>query len=341
MQPKLRTFAFVLALLIGSAPNIRWHDGIHAQSPDHPCSDCRLNLARIAILPSDGGDVQIPGVPHIGLVNGSFVLTPTYDGNVAVWEGGVMDAIGRAGNGPDEFPQGQPADLVVNAGRTYVAHGNRLSLLSIEDRRIRRQVVLPWRPLALAAIADHTIAAGPDGQLVRMDTAGKVVDTFALPRPLASLDIPRLAVSGDTALWVGSVFSYDVHLIGLDGSVRTSWSRAPRWFRDVDPRKQGTPSPRIYGVREVGGGLLMVLGLVTDPNWRREYARSVPMSQAHTRPLYDTVVELVDPRDGRLISTARYDEFLRFVAGSNYLFTTRESDEGELLFDVFEVQIRR
>src|SRR5690606_37568519 len=108
-----------------------------------------------------------------------------------------------------------------------VIHRNRVSWISIEDRRVVKQQTLAWRPAAAVVVGDYLVVASPTSRVLVLNSDGDSVVSFGLPDPPPNDDVLRLAASGDSAIWVGSVFRYRLDLIRLDGSHIAGFERKP------------------------------------------------------------------------------------------------------------------
>lgn len=106
----------------------------------------------------------------------------------------------------------------------------------------------------------------------------------------------------------------------------TRWSIAPdeprlRVTRRADWFPEGTtyhpgepytvePKPRITDVLEDDDGRLWVSILVADSDWRRrDDPGDIPVDRMNMRELYDSVVEVVEWKDGRrVVASGRFDD---------------------------------
>ena len=303
-----------------------------------PCAECRLDLVQIATVPTFANGVALVQRPMLGYAAGTFVAAFTYDGQLGVWRDGRLSTLGRSGGGPNEFPSnGSPRGLDAFADdRVALISGNRLTIVSSDGSRILEQHVLPWIPTGMTVVGGEILVGAPSGEITSIGQNGEIVRNF---RPPFSTKLPRLAASGDTAVWVGDVTRYRFDLLTLTGSQAGSFDRDPDWIRGASA---DLGAPKVTGLMEIDGGLLLVVLRVPDPAFdKRLTARPGPIQQLRDLPIYDTVIEVIDPKRRQLMITARYDDVLFFVGGSNYLFATREASDGEVYLDVFEPQLRR
>ena len=73
---------------------------------------------------------------------------------------------------------------------------------------------------------------------------------------------------------------------------------------------------------------------MADKQWEEGVGRVTGMYQrkitgvADPSRYHDTLIEVLDPRSGTIISTVRFDEELRFVGESNYVTNYHEDEEG-------------
>jgi len=141
-------------------------------------------------------------------------------------------------------------------------------------------------------------------------------------------------------MWVAQVSSYDIELYDRAGSLIQLYRREADWFppgsgRIVTAQPDGEPpQPKVVGVQEDERGRLWVLSIVADSGWRRAFsADRLPPRRAgapqyygveDTNRLYDSVIEVIDPRSGKLISSTRVDEALAAFAGRNMAWSSVE-----------------
>jgi len=108
------------------------------------------------------------------------------------------------------------------------------------------------------------------------------------------------------------------------------------WFEPpaANAREQAPP-PSPIGVYQDGEGLLWTLVHVADANWRplppgdvTEGGLTVTTMQQRNR-LHDTMVEVIDPESGRLLSSLRLDAYVRGFAGRGIVYSYVEDELGE------------
>jgi hypothetical protein len=115
-----------------------------------------------------------------------------------------------------------------------------------------------------------------------------------------------------------------------------------RWFepwqsdgrvRMTDPTRE-RPKPRVTGIWEDATGRLWLTGLVADHDWHR---RLIPrflgsrerrlLSPDESRTLFDSVIDVFDTTDGRLLAERFYDGVLA-VSQNGILWETLEHPSG-------------
>ena len=106
------------------------------------------------------------------------------------------------------------------------------------------------------------------------------------------------------------------------------------------------PPPVIVGVRDWGGGLLMVVVRLADANWRPINPTRTPLPGHETidptqeEELYDTVIEVLDTRSGTVLARTRVDEDVVGLVGHDGFCTYAEhSDLGEPKYVVWSVSL--
>ena len=94
-------------------------------------------------------------------------------------------------------------------------------------------------------------------------------------------------------------------------------------------------------------GLLWVAIHVADDRWREAMSVVRGMYGRRTTGVgdpvkyVDTIIEVIDPRDNRLVTTQRFDEQLRFVGESGYAYGYRLDEDGVPYIDLYRLIVRR
>src|SRR5690606_8924035 len=116
-------------------------------------------------------------------------------------------------------------------------------------------------------------------------------------------------------VWIGEATRYLVVRQDAEGRETAVLERRASWFPDVSgrvPTRGAPPRPRISGLSEEDG-LLWVYVLVAAPTWRAALpavqpgSREVSASRIAFEKMYTTSIEVIDPREGRVVARGAYD----------------------------------
>ena len=306
-------------------------------------------LARV--VRSDDGDYYVPA--HLG------------DGRLLRFssEGVFRDAIGRRGEGPGEYDLpvlvvGSADDLTIldplTARLTTIRGGEvatwrlplRLDALDVfpDGRHVYNALSFEsesnWHPIHVYDPASRRITSslGDEGaRAARMDPG--------IPELRR-----RVAAAADGNIWAARSNRYRIDKWSPDGDHILRIERDAPWFRpweewpgvDYEVR----PPAAVVGVRDWGGGLLMVVVRLADANWRPILPTLEVLPGHETIPasrneeLYDTVIEVLDTRSGTVLARTRVDErVVGLVGRDGFCSYAEHSDLGEPKYVVWSVTL--
>lgn len=318
-----------------------------AQGRDVTCRTCEVQMVRVVGIPSAIGSIVIRHNPSIVRSKTRFVLAPAYGGAVAVFHDKGFTTIGRRGGGPEEFRDEFPIAMsVASSGEVYVVHGSRVSIVDVDKGGVVASFLLPYVPLTIANLGRELVATSFGSNAVSaFDQSGRALWTHQSSITLKGSDAIHVSASGDTAYWEASMYAYGARLIRRDGAVLKTVVRQPSWFKSngMVPGEplNAKPSPKIAGVVELGDGLLLFIIHVADSQWKAGPLRGLPIERMRPDEYFDTILEVVDSKDSRLITSTRYDQAVHLVRGSRYVWLLKETTDGDESFEIFEPRLGR
>lgn len=362
----------IVLVTVMSAPTARAQNPIPI-GPEPRCPLCVVQLEYVVTLGDDDG----PGLlGETSLIErdsrGRYYIAHTADrGVIEVFDssGRFLDRIGREGGGPGEYRFVQIL---------YMAPGDTLHVFDVLNRR--RTVLSPsyevvrthpvpmnlfpgrYAPVDEGEIVLNGILGTPAGfgfPFHRIDATGKVVvsfgtyDELASPRTLYSKTLRPHASAGGKMIWAGFRNRYVLELWDSVGTRRKVLVRSAEWFQpyDLEEHVPGAltpvepPYPLLRRMRQLPDGYIWVMIRVADPRWRRSLERRIgadgPYYSAKSYTgMYDTVIEVIDPEDARLIISERVDHVIRNFIDDEHVFSVRGSPGDVLKYDVWRIRIR-
>lgn len=146
---------------------------------------------------------------------------------------------------------------------------------------------------------------GPDSGELRAGQQLKLIKAMAQAR------------NGD--FWTADVGQYRVQKWNATGELLQTLVRVAPWFPPGFASAGGAaapPAPAISAIREDSLGLLWIFVRVAAPTWRegwppvRRGIHEVPVSSVRMEKLFQTVVEVIDPANGKLIAQSRLGSWI-------------------------------
>jgi hypothetical protein len=363
--PRFR-LPFTAALLLGMlgsalpAQELVIPDGVS-------CPACGLELRRIAVLGTADGPGALDGEPSSVRRDGDgryFVTQFVVFNAIQIFDqsGRHIRTVGREGAGPGEFRGIAAAD--VHADSLFVFdNGNvRLSVFTPDLTLARterlhgamtyRGVVLSDGAVVINAVVPTSEGVGFPLHLLR-DGAAPVsfgsVDGGALVSPSPVPLMRAVAATRDGGVWATPRTRYEVDRWNAQGEWMGRLVRRAGWFTPYTNRTVGgnePPEPFLFAVREIAPGRLMTLTGVPKSDYTRRLGPPVRISQrgnpiydlTRKQDLFDTVVEVLDAENGRLLYSRRLEAYLIGFADDNHIYGYRLDDGDIPRIDIMRVR---
>ena len=328
------------------------------------CGDCRIELVPSARI-VDAADALIGGDPIVVRWGRDTyaVAGPGVSGVLLFRANGrFLRRLGRDGAGPGEYRR--VSGLHVDAGDTLwifdptnkrvtkVAPGGRvLAHHSIQGRA---------HPAGIARLQDGSFLLAMD--LRTPDAFGMpihhVTDDFSITRSFGApiVTVRRadavhttrlLSRATPSAAWAAWMTRYRLELWNADGKAQRTLGRGRSWlteWQDARPSDQ-PPNPFIVAVQAWADSLLWVIGTVPSKKWKPP--KRTPIDDmvrlddtASLDENFDSIVDLIDLRSGRLLASRRFDESLRGFAGHGEVVQHAVDSDGVLSIKTWRVTLR-
>ena len=334
--------------------------------PAAACDRCEIELDALTTLGTAGGRAQLSRYSTVGRDGrGRWFVGMQYDdGPVARYQpdGRYSGPIGRSGKGPGEFSfvaalTADDHDSLHVFGTHYSVFdpdGKHARTLQVfEGARVYSAFSLPRRQTLVQATQNTADLAGVPLHVI--DRTGKVLRSFGMmPNEPFKLNFwtrwRPVSLSGVSGAWIGTVNHYKVERWSLDGSRKLILERRAEWFpqwenwsgeMDVDK-----PPPRILSIHEDKEGLLWVLIMVADAKYKpiatRVGRRERRMyNVADEDSLNDTMLEVIDPKTGRLVTSQRFPQALLGIIDDDHVFGMGIDRDGDLEVRVWRMRLIR
>ena len=330
-----------------------------------PCADCGLRFSRVAVLGTDDGPGSLGGTGTV--VRDSkgryYVVAARMTDEVKVFapQGTYLRTIGRRGSGPGEFLHIWRMTIQDDQLHVFDADNGRRTILRIPDGKILREDKMRWPAINLAVLPTNVVInanirtpelAGIP--LHRLSQEGEILESFGGDDEVFRTDIAYsghrvITGSGMDGLWSSPRTEYVLTRWTLSGERLNTIRRNAEWFkphaRTVDFRPDHAPPPLVTQIHEDSSGLLWVLISVADDDWRqaltlrRDHPDGPTYVPRDMHSYFDTIVEVLDPATGRLLSSARVDRYITRFADATHLVSFTESSTGAPRAEIWRVEI--
>jgi hypothetical protein len=322
------------------------------------CAACELSMQRILTIgegiPSSEG-LMCPDSSRLAEDSrGRFFVGPSCDEQVLVYDaaGKLLGTLGRRGQGPGEF-ETIGYLWVDRQDRLYVfdRRHNRMSIFS-PGLDLLDSVLIPGPPngvlqgpgdslLLQVPVSSREYAGFP---ILEVDTRGGVVSAFGAINPSYRFDrapylyLRAIAEAGNNRVWSGWASAYQIELWDVEtGSLLNTMKRRVPWFTEWQTYTATAPMLRQVHVDEEGR--LWTLTWVTDPDGLQSLDTD-PQQSSPWHLKHDSIVEIIDPSEQRVLFSARHDLLIAYLLSGNRAVTAREDEEGGLLLDVWQLNPR-
>jgi hypothetical protein len=271
--------------------------------------------------------------------------------------GRFQGTFGRRGQGPGEFERIH-ALHVDNLDTLYLFDYNlsRMSVFAPNDSFVRAMAIPRAQPLEAIKLSDRDwvfaamiFSPSRTGLPLQHVRDGEIVRSFGAQNPAllpgndqaAFRHIARAA--GANLVWSSMEDRYQLELWSMTGVLHRVLVRRAQWFPAPPPipapaDSMRPPPPLVRRIIQRSDSLIAVLAYVSDANWRPSPELAL-LPNVHRA--FDTVIELIRPSDGRLITSARFDEFISgFLPGGDRVYGVR-LDGDVMVVDIWQVVLTR
>jgi hypothetical protein len=165
-------------------------------------------------------------------------------------------------------------------------------------------------------------------------------------RPTSRMRV--IAAATDSSVWAAQPDLYVLHEWSKTGSRLRTLRREVEWFPEPSMGRERpnpafqVPAPAVSAFLQ-DGHLLWVALQVADAEWapiKQEGGRySAPATPETLNRIWDTVIEVIDLRDGSLFAWARIDALVRGFTAPGEAYALREDSTGMLFIDLWTLSL--
>lgn len=273
--------------------------------------------------------------------------------------------IGRDGSGPGEYLNSPFVQFDDGDSLHIIDQINLRHTILTPDGRVAASIPFPGHSVLLRLNGNRRMLMS--GTVPTPDGIGRAFHTVSgaglVERSFGEVGGPvivgqataarRLSRPQNGTFWEAELRAYRINQWSESGKQLASFERKPSWFPIVDRPSGGLfgtePTPQVMDVHADADGLVWVVIAVAARNWRSALGTPVLASGATTYPsadqtrLFDTVIEVLDPRSRRVVVSSRVTGFIKFLLPGLITVTLKEDADGimNLQLDKLSIQGRR
>jgi len=324
------------------------------------CASCQVVANRLAIL---NGGAPLPGTPlgaavdahgHVVLSVGGPIRNPMIFDSAGILIGHLEPAAGDSFEIPPALFACQEGGLCAHdarASRLYVFEGHLASGWSRMRAPFAREIVeLPRGGFVLAA--DYPRPSSVGLPLHRFDAEGVLRASFGARDSLYFVgqrrDLSRRVTLGrDSTIWSVNTADFTLEQWSPEGRPVRVLKRDPSWFaHGVALRPRETPPSFVADIATDVNGLLWVTAMRAarqwqSVSWQRLAAPDTVWVPGAIDSLYESVIELIDPRSGSIMGTVSVDASLIFFATAGLAIQTWTCQPGRYCAALWRVTLFR
>lgn len=281
---------------------------------------------------------------------GRFILPALGMATMVIYDSGGREVgtFGRQGRGPGEFENVVRIDAARGDSLYLWDMSRRLTIADPSGRYVRSVDGVPVPEGAVMLPDGGFVIERSRGYLTRFDAnhaqsaryriTPNAVDTTSRCRRCNRRNLRPARTIGHA--WAFLRNRYYIERLDLNGAVLNRLTRRADWFPAVDRDiPDEDPAPRFSSLYEDHAGRLWVF--IAVPEGKLATSRAV---QLRTPEDYErrwaTVVEVVDPRSGALITSQRFPQMIHALSGGG-AFTMDELPDGRVVYRIWELRLGR
>jgi hypothetical protein len=283
-------------------------------------------------------------------------------------DGRFLRAVGRIGEGPEEF-RGAISGMAVGDSIVVFDPMNLRATVIGPDFRVVRMLRMPFpirnavptnwprEVIASAGVRSREALGWPLHRL-SFESGDVVAEAHFGPGDgTRNLDVPPgmitfiLSTARGGGAWAADAAEYILTRWTARGQQTAALSRKPSWFPNstagLFARPVRPPPSRLGGILEdADSGFVWVLGQVAAPDWKEAWpagagsASEVSVRSVAIEKLHDTRIELLDPRSRRVVAEGFLDGPVLNTLPDNRVAMYVVDDDGFPFIRIVALRIR-
>ena len=334
-------------------------------SPELQCSKCEIHLEHEVTIGAKDGPGAITSWPTALAVGPErhIVVVAPYAGEERPREydpsGRFIRRIGTVGEGPGEFERAEYAAFSGDSLLVYDRAQGRISVFG-RDRTYARTIAGVPQLYRWVELSDGSLVANRTDYrlepMVRLDRNGAVLASFgelysgndesAYLRP-----VRYLAASSSGGVWSAQLaFDYRIEKWSTTGELLQAIHLDQPWFPSYERAQNAAPEvppqSTVQGIWEDPTGLLWIVGVTADPDYREGLgpSRRVEGHQVYEiidpTLVYDAVIDVIDPGPPpRVVHHRQVPDHLFWVPEPGLLMSPKEDELGFVTIDLWRPRI--
>lgn len=317
------------------------------------CQACTITLTEALRLGRPGDPAGVAMFADVAVDSrGTYaVASPVNPGSILIYDasGRFVRVVGRQGGGPGEFESFPKLRFGPGDSLHVVEEGTGRYSVFDESLVFRRGLTLPTRVFGFQlGPRGRIVAASPTGGVARhlgVQVFGPKGESVAAFEELSAAELRapgagrrHIALGTDGVVWTVRPDTYELRSYDARGTLRAAYRAAREWISGnplplrLDP---GTEPPGQISALSVDDGLVWVFALVADAKWRPHQPHDGPPEPS---AMFDTRMEVFDPRTGALVAHARVDHIV-FPLRAGQVYGVVSLPDGDQQVQVWNVTL--
>jgi hypothetical protein len=345
-----------------------------AEIPSTPtCPGCRIELTKVATIGGPNDSLLFEprkSISTLQVDRYGRLLVAFHRGVIAVYDstGRWLRTVGRVGSGPGEIDD--PMTISLSPGDTLYAFTFSRVNVYTPDLKFERKLPYPMLSGGWLLPKGRFLAMGGEPGVHILDQNARTIATIGT-RDVGQVSFqnkreqPRFIRGRGETLWSYYPSSYRVAKWSANGKLLVTLSRNTPWFKpwadadfqwfDAIPgrgryRGYDTPMlPTMDYVHESPTGELWCFVGVPKATWkpidtaaqRRRGEPLNPHEDGLVGKFHDTMIEILDPSKGTVITAQRFSMRLLSTNRYDYVYTMRTDNAGEDYYDIWRLTLKR